>query len=97
MQDQVPVQGGRRRLVLVSQDDTQPAPDHEDRDSEAGTISRVMVSATGEDVGEELTAPEAPIRLLRRGRQDAFASLDHVELKRGILPASSRFELSIHF
>ena len=73
MKDQVPVQGGRRRLVLVSQDDTQPAPDHEDRDSEADTISIVGMSVAGEDVGEEPTAPEAPIWLLPRGRQDAFA------------------------
>ena len=29
-QDQVPLQRGRRRLVLVSQDDTQRAPDHDD-------------------------------------------------------------------
>ena len=39
------------------------------------------VSVVGEDVGEEPTAPEAPIHLLPRDRQDAFASLDHVELK----------------
>ena len=64
--------------MLVSQDDTQRAPDHDDQDSEADTISIVGVSVAGEDVGEEPTAPDVPIRLLPRGRQDAFASLDHV-------------------
>ena len=81
MQDQVPVQGGRRRLVLVSQDDTQPAPDHEDQDSEADTISIVGRFPQLARTWVKSPQHQKRIRLLPRGRQDAFASLDHFELK----------------
>ena len=58
-----------------------PIPDNdEDQDSESDTISIGGVSEAGEDAGEA-TAPESPIRLRPRGRQEAFASLDVVELK----------------
>ena len=40
------------------------------------------MSEAGDDVGEEPTAPESPIRVRPRGSQDAFARLDDVELKR---------------
>ena len=39
----------------------------------------VEVSFAGEHVGEKPTAQDLPIRLLPRGRQDAFASLDHLK------------------
>ena len=83
------VNEGRRRLVLMSRDTQEmerehmrPIPENdEDQDSESDTISIGGVSAAGEDAREEPTAPESPIRLCPRGRQEAFASLDVVELK----------------
>ena len=83
------VNEGRRRLVLMSRDTQEmerehmrPIPENdEDQDSESDTISIGGVSEAGEDAREEPTAPESPIRLRPRGRQEAFASLDVVELK----------------
>ena len=83
------VNEGRRRLVLMSRDTQEmerehmrPIPENdEDEDSESDTISVGGVSEAGEDAREEPTAPESPIRLRPRGRQEAFASLDVVELK----------------
>ena len=59
-----------------------PIPENdEDQDSESDIISIGGVSEPEEDAREEPTAPESPIRLRPQGRQEAFASLDVVELK----------------
>ena len=82
------VNEGRRRLVIMSRDTQEMERKHmrtipendDDQDSESDTIVG-GVSEAGEDALEEPTAPESPIRLRPRGRQEAFASLDVVELK----------------
>ena len=75
-------EGRRRQVQEMEREHMRSIPDNdEDQDSESDTISIGGVSEAGEDGGEEPTAPELPIRLCPRGRQEIFTSLDVVELK----------------
>ena len=65
-------------------------------DLETDTASIDGLSEGGEEAGDEPTAPEVPIWLWPRGRQEAFASLDSVQLK-NVFSRRQRFMRTIPF
>ena len=68
------------QMSPVEQEHERLVPDHEDKDFSSDTVSLGGASKAGADTVEEPTVAESPIRLRPRGRQEAFASLDVVDL-----------------